>query len=374
MPTKTAQFYDAAEAVVIDGKTYRPEAAEARAALANIGYKVYTKDKGGDARYIIPEPQTSNVWDNGIMFSDSQYGADLADKDDWHLHKPDGSKVGGGFKDMNPANPEWRKYFFDGVERRLQSLGYSRVFIDNAHLSRRKVGELREYATDREFREAWADFLRYGAERLGRDNMTCNAIESRSFEQPIDPFLPNLSAVMFENFGGPWGTGYSSDEVVLRCLTECQKVTAAGARLIAVTQGQDEAFNTRRARFFWSLYQLIADDRSTFRYIGQRKAPAEGAYKTYYHLPEYDLDLGTPVAPFARQDKLLTRRFSKMLLTVDLVSRSVLLEPTDTPPPPPPNQVEPWRSLIDDLKARVDAQDKEIAALKARRYRIVEDA
>lgn len=373
MPTSTAQFYDAAEAVILDGTTYLPDSAEAKAALARTGYRVWTKDRGGDARYIIPEPQTGKVWDNGIMFSNTQYATEIAGNEEWHLHRADGTRVGGTFKDMNPANAAWRMYFFDGVERRLALLGYGRVFIDNVHLSLRKVGAVREYTSDVAFRAAWADFLRYGAERLGRENMSCNAIESRSFTQPIDEFLPHLSAVLIENFGGPWGTGYSDDATVLRCLAECQKVTAAGGRLIAVAQGDNEAFDPQRARFFWGVYQLIADERSAFRYIGPRVAPAENIYKTYYHLPEYDLDLGAAHGPFETQASRLVRRFANAILTVDLVTKTVTTAAVP-PPPPPEQQVEAWRSLMDDLTARVEAQDVEIAALKARRYKIVEDA
>jgi hypothetical protein len=244
---------------------------------------------------------------------------------DWFLYTGEGDIVvdeTGGLV-MNPANPGWRQFFVERVQKNQGELGWKGVFLDNVETSFRKRIRLEslpaDYPNDSSYQAAVEDFIRFLYETYFQpagQPVYANLIEYQDANDWMR-FIPYLDGAMMEDFAVGWdsaGLPVATWEMQQEVITQTQ---ALGREVILVAQGSQS--DILRQEFALASYLLVNNGRASFRYADTTR------YDEVWMFNNYLIQPGQPVGPRYQEGELWRRDFVNGFVIVDPVTQTAEL-------------------------------------------------
>ncbi len=285
-----------------------------------------------------PGSCSAQPWRNQVAYKIGDFCSISNDHPDWFLLNSNGNRivVDGNFYLMDPGNQEWREFWLSRTQESQEGLGWYGVFLDNVEASLYKVnrlgGVLAKYPDDASYQAAIQGFLQFlytsYFQPQGRP-LLANII-SLDDTAVWFKYLQYLDGAMDEGWAVDWKSGYLSVSEWNDALTRAEKTQAMGKYALLISQG-DQA-NTNRQNFSFASYLLISNGRASFRYTNHSN------YESVWLYPNYNIDLGSPLAPRYQQGNMWRRDFTKGSVIVDPVNHTAEIStevvPTATPTQP----------------------------------------
>jgi hypothetical protein len=205
----------------------------------------------------------------------------------WMLHKPsDGTRMTRREGNqtqyyMNPGSQGWRQWFADRLKRDLATWKYEGIFLDDLWSNNARHGGFREYSTTAAYEQAVNGFIRHLKTQLPGVRVIGNTENPAAYTQSLDGWL-------YEAFAGYWSNTYQPEGEIVSLWRQTERDAMAGKDIFLIAQG--ERADTRKARFSFSAYLMVAHPRVSFRYSHVT------SYQQYWDYPEYRVALGQPLA------------------------------------------------------------------------------
>lgn len=252
---------------------------------------------------------------------------------DWFLRDKNGKRIrvtdSGDYFRMDPANPEWRKFFLDRVIESQNRHEWSGLFLDNVEASLGKFYTVKpvKYKTDASYQDAVAGFLKYLHENYSQkyNRPIIGNIVTRYSKDDATWFryLQFMDGAMQERFAVDWHEkDYLSESSWLRDMNLMAETQAQGKYVILVSTGYKD--DTRRQKFAFASYLLISDGKAAFRYANF------SAYRQSWLYSNYKLDLGKPLGERYKDGDRWRRDFTNGYVIVNPVKRTANIVMTST--------------------------------------------
>lgn len=248
--------------------------------------------------------------------------------EDWFMHNGRGERLYEGqqprYYSMNPGSAGWRAFMLSRLKQRMfgdetmPPLGYDGIFFDNIELSTYKDmgqlvnsdGEVQEYASYEEYREAWRGWLAYMRQGLGTAvPLWGNLISGQNRPDEWNDYLPYLDGGMNEAFA----TGYHvlSPEEHTNDLLQAEYVLAQGKGFYA---NGLERQRVDLQPLALASYLLVMQPDAPIYFRHTRYDESYANWRTY---PSYNVRLGQPLGPRYPIPNGWRRDFSGGYVTVD---------------------------------------------------------
>jgi hypothetical protein len=288
-------------------------------------------------------------FDNNLAWGRGDFCRYIHPNESWFLHNSDGERIYEDYFDngrytylMNPADPGWRDYSYERLERIKREWGYSGIWLDNVDLDLDRAtrggensdGSAQEFSNNSDFRAAMAGWLKGLRERLGDYPVWANLVGGRLEANSWDQYEPYLDGAMDESYAVRWLDGWRSPGEWLAQAERAERWLSREKGLVLVGQGEQE--DERRMRFTLASYMLVANDHAHFRYT---------RFDQYYFglwlYPEFETarELGPATGPRQRiAENVYRRPFACGYVEVDVAAHEgrLVIEKTPTPVPPGP--------------------------------------
>jgi len=239
----------------------------------------------------------------------------------WYLRNTSGQRFSSWSYDWLMAadvgNQDYQQRWADNVLGKLQTQGWDGVFVDDANPTMRHhydVDAVAKYPSDASYGAATGSALAtIGPKLRGAGKLVIpNFGDWRLHRDVVDPWLDHVSGGMEEHFtkyGNSPTAGYypkADWELQLGALKDAE---AKGKYFLGLAHSGDA--DAAAARFGWATALLGANGRTSFALAADYTSePAS--------FPEYDYDIGEPVAPESVDASGVHRRaFSKGLVLVN---------------------------------------------------------
>jgi hypothetical protein len=196
---------------------------------------------------------------------------------------------------------------------------------------------------------------------LGKDRQIwINGIGDWKAQRDIDPIVQRVDGIMLEAFG-PWlkmREGWTVDDDV-RMIQRVQKLTGAGKQVICVCHLSSKDSLERRS-YEYARYLMVHEPEYT-----SVRLVVDGDYGPITTVPEMDLVLGKPRAPFSGIAKL-TRPFDNHIVTIDPSTKTATFTPRQPEPPVDPRdaQIATLQQQIQGVLEREQQHKQMIAELQ----------
>lgn len=259
---------------------------------------------------------------NGVAFEAGNSCWIRDNHPDWALRDVSGNIIRqGGANDgvilADFGNVEWQQWFIQRILQMQTQFGWRAIFLDNIPMSRQHAGRpLRDYPTDASYQAAVMSFLRALQDAVGDRPVYANVI-SQTTDVMFLQYASYLDGVFDEAWGVGWSGSYWSASKWLSQIVRTEAILAQGIEVMGIAQGTPT--DTARFRFAYATYLLTARPGLSFRYSNAQN----GGYRQWWHYPEYDYDLGTPLGIRYTVDGITWRRdFTNAVVTVNPTTRA----------------------------------------------------
>lgn len=191
---------------------------------------------------------------------------------------------------MDPRNPGWRALVLAAYKTLLEQPQHDGVIIDMLL----DVSWCPDMISDHEWVSNTATLFQSIREMADNHNKIIMVNAGRDF-QSIDPFAHYIDGYVMENFLGEWGADYKTG-----------LEAAQGPYIIVYAVDTDDTGTRDLSRMRLGLTLSLLHDTTYFTYdFGYRD------HGQAWWFSEYDVDLGSPVAPYYFEDNAYWRIFEK---------------------------------------------------------------